>query len=86
VSGTITLNDRFSMDGYVGDDDDGYSHAEIRIESNQTVTIIGNGAVLDYGSSSVKSHKGYFFFVFIGSSLTLESITLEGATHGAIIN
>jgi hypothetical protein len=69
-SGSYTLpGTAFSMDGYDGSAE---GKGVIHLDDNQTITIIGNGAVLD------ASKKGSFFFVASGS-LTLESITLQHA-------
>ena len=64
-SAIFVLSASFSMAGYVSDG------SRIELSSNQVITIFGNGAVLD------ASGKGRLFWVEAGTSLTLESITMQ---------
>ena len=63
ASGSIVLSASF--------DSADYDSSYIDINNNRSISIVGNGAVLD------ARKKGNFFHVSSGSSLTLESITLQ---------
>ena len=72
LSGAYTLTGGFDSTAY---DEWIYIGGSSTTKINQTVAIIGNGAVVD------ASKKGSFFRVIPGASLTLQSITLQNGQN-----